>query len=219
MRDLRRFRSTVEQSRQIQYDRAVLADHLVGHFVDQARGSGASWSPIGTNLGVTKQAAQQRFVPGETPTEVFTNRAAVVLLKAQNTARDLGADQVTTQRLALGLLAEWPGIAGQALEEVGVTPDRLRTAIEASLPPAAPTSAEHRELSAGARRTLELARRRGLRMGHRYVGTEHILLGLIDSGDQPTVGVIADLADSDQLAGDLEAAIAHALEDWHRAHA
>lgn len=195
-----------------------LSDHLVGHFVDAARDSGASWSQIGTNLGVSKQAAQQRFVPGETPQEVFTNRAAVVLLKAQNIARDRGAESVTTQHIALALIAEWPGIAGRALESLGVSASALETAIEATLPPVAPTTKDHRPLSTGARRALELARRRGLRMGHSYVGTEHLLLGLVDSGDQPTVPTLAGLAGSEHLGADLEAAIATALEEWHNAH-
>jgi hypothetical protein len=195
-----------------------LSDHLVGHFVDVARDSGASWSQIGTNLGVSKQAAQQRFVPGETAQEVFTNRAAVVLLKAQNMARDRGAENVTAEHIALGLTAEWPGIAGQALEALGVTAEALQSAIEASLPPVAPTSKDHRPLSTAARRTLELARRRGLRMGHRYVGTEHLLLGLVDSGERPVVGTLAALADSEDLVGDLEAAIGTALEEWNQAH-
>src|SRR5215217_3665066 len=73
-----------------------LADHLVGHFVDQARRSGASWTDIGRSMGVTKQAAQQRFVP-KAPAEPsaldreqgfsrFTPRARNVVVAAQNEA-------------------------------------------------------------------------------------------------------------------------------------
>src|SRR3954462_3810977 len=77
-----------------------VADHLVGHFVDQARRSGASWTDIGQSMGVTKQAAQQRFVPraGEVEPELFaggrfsrfTERARSVLVHAQDEARRAG---------------------------------------------------------------------------------------------------------------------------------
>ena len=65
-----------------------LADHLVGHFVDQARRSGASWTAIGASMGVSKQAVQKRFVGAEPSMDRFTNRAKVVVLKAQNAARE-----------------------------------------------------------------------------------------------------------------------------------
>src|SRR5919199_178349 len=74
-----------------------VADHLVGHFVDQARRSGASWTEIGRSMGVSKQAAQKRFVPRgpEEPSELdpqqgfgrYTTRARNVVVTAQNEAR------------------------------------------------------------------------------------------------------------------------------------
>src|SRR5918995_1980360 len=72
-----------------------LADHLIGHFVDQARRSGASWTDIGKSMGVTKQAAQKRFVPKEPmdPQEGFTRftaRARNVVMAAQEAARTAG---------------------------------------------------------------------------------------------------------------------------------
>src|SRR5688572_4371440 len=89
-----------------------LADHLVGHFVDQARRAGASWTMIGQSMGVTKQAAQKRFVAGESSLDRFTDRARIVVLKAQNVARDRGDREVTGLHVILGLLAEWNGLAG-----------------------------------------------------------------------------------------------------------
>src|SRR6478736_9694497 len=89
-----------------------LADHLIGHFVDQARRSGASWTQIGQSMGVTKQAAQKRFVP-KPPTldpqqgfEAFTPRARSVIMAAQEESRTLGDDEVRPAHLILGLLAE-----------------------------------------------------------------------------------------------------------------
>src|SRR5437763_14464144 len=70
--ELARLRTAVQLSERLD----ELGDHLVGHFVDEARGSGASWRAIGESMGVTKQAAQQRFVPsvGELPEEGFLSR-------------------------------------------------------------------------------------------------------------------------------------------------
>src|SRR3954453_4245972 len=90
-----------------------VADHLIGHFVDQARRSGASWTEIGRSMGVTKQAAQKRFVartdaaandldPSQGFTR-FTPRARNVVMAAQNEARAAGNHTVGTAHLALGL--------------------------------------------------------------------------------------------------------------------
>lgn len=195
----------------------TISDHLLGHFVDQARRSGASWATIGSSLGVTRQAAQKRFVVGDVRMDAFTNRAAVVVLKAQNAARDRAHGEVTGLHLILGLLAEWPGIAGQALETVGVGRAALDEAVRAALPPAdgEPTAA-HRDFSVGLRKALELAVRESLRLGHGYVGTEHLLLGLLDSEDRPSVDVLADLGATTASVGP---AVSAALQDWHAAHA
>src|SRR5829696_871121 len=78
-----------------------VADHLIGHFVDQARRSGASWTEIGRSMGVSKQAAQKRFVPKDPPLDPeqgftrFTARARNVVVAAQEEARGGGNDQVT----------------------------------------------------------------------------------------------------------------------------
>src|SRR6476659_7022830 len=73
-----------------------VADHLIGHFVDQARRAGASWSEIGRSMGVTKQAAQKRFVPKEAPDSAegfsrFTPEARQVVVTAQEVARESGS--------------------------------------------------------------------------------------------------------------------------------
>src|SRR5215218_11452027 len=111
-----------------------LADHLVGHFVDQARRSGASWTAIGQSMGVTKQAVQKRFVTGEPSLDRFTNRAKVVALKAQTTARERGEPEVTSLHLVLGLFAEWDGLAGQAIEAAGVPEQTVQEAVTGALP-------------------------------------------------------------------------------------
>ncbi|MFE5668730.1 Clp protease N-terminal domain-containing protein [Streptomyces niveus] len=169
-----------------------VADHLIGHFVDQARRSGASWTDIGRSMGVTRQAAQKRFVakPGEgTDLDAsqgfsrFTDRARKVVMAAQEESRAAGNDQTRPEHLALGLLSEPNGIGARAVAAQGVSVEAVRDAVEAVLPPAVPDVPELIPYDAGAKKALELTFREALRMGHNYVGTEHILLALLELED------------------------------------
>lgn len=169
-----------------------LSDHLVGHFVDQARRAGASWTMIGQSMGVTKQAAQKRFVAGDSSMDRFTNRAKVAVLKAQTEARERGHGEVTGLHLLLGLLAEWEGLAGRAIEAAGVTRDGLAAAIEAALPPAGQPM-RHVPFSTGLKKVHELIVREALRLGHNYVGTEHLLLGVLEAQDDPAARLLTGL--------------------------
>src|SRR5215207_1167991 len=99
-----------------------VADHLVGHFVDQARRAGASWTDIGRSMGVTKQAAQKRFVPrpsddvAETGNWArFTDRARQVVAAAQRHARQTGYPEVAPEHVLLGLVEDPDGMAGAAI--------------------------------------------------------------------------------------------------------
>ncbi|MBN9103240.1 MAG: ATP-dependent Clp protease ATP-binding subunit [Pseudonocardia sp.] len=167
-----------------------VADHLIGHFVDQARRSGASWTDIGRSMGVTKQAAQKRFVPKESadldPDQGFsryTPRARNVVITSQNEARAAGNDTITPAHLVLGLLAEDKGLGARAIVAQGVPLDAVRAAATAALPPAAETKPDLVPFDAQARKALELTFREALRLGHNYVGTEHILLALLEQED------------------------------------
>ncbi|MCX4450150.1 Clp protease N-terminal domain-containing protein [Streptomyces sp. NPDC058369] len=194
-----------------------VADHLIGHFVDQARRSGASWTDIGRSMGVTRQAAQKRFVakaPGEgtdlDPSQGFgrfTQRAKNVVMAAQNEARAAGNAEIGTEHLVLGLIGEPEGLAAAFIKAQGVALDTVRQAAGEALPPA--TDGEIPELipyDAGARKVLELTFREALRMGHNYIGTEHILLALLEQEDGS--GVLSGLG-IDKAAA--EQAIAEAL--------
>jgi hypothetical protein len=173
-----------------------VADHLVGHFVDQARRSGASWTEIGRSMGVTKQAAQKRFVAKD-PTAVdldasqgftrFTPRARNVVMAAQNEARAAGNDEITPAHLVLGLLSEPTAVAGKAIVAQGVKLAKVRKALTAQLPPKVDDVPELIPYDGPARKVLELTFREALRLGHNYIGTEHILLALLEleDGDGP----------------------------------
>ncbi|MDQ3404155.1 MAG: ATP-dependent Clp protease ATP-binding subunit [Actinomycetota bacterium] len=169
-----------------------VADHLIGHFVDQARRSGASWTDIGKSMGVTKQAAQKRFVAksGETndldPNQGFsrfTTRARNVVMASQNEAKAAGNTEIRTEHLVLGLLVEPDALAAKAIIAHGVSLDDLRHAATATLPAATGPVPELVPFDAGAKKALELTFREALRMGHNYIGTEHLLLALLELED------------------------------------
>jgi|SRR5918993_1398725 hypothetical protein len=180
-----------------------LADHLIGHFVDQARRSGASWTEIGRSMGVTKQAARKRFVPkvpdepsAQDPSQTFgrfTTRARNVVMAAQNEAHAAGNAEIAPAHLVLGLLHEPEAVAAKAIVAQGVALDDLRSAATATLQPAVDDVLPLVPFDDQAKKALELTFREALRLGHNYVGTEHILLALleVEDGEGPlaTVGV------------------------------
>jgi Clp amino terminal domain, pathogenicity island component len=168
-----------------------VADHLIGHFVDQARRSGASWTEIGKAMGVTKQAAQKRFVAKDSLEldmsqgfNRFTVRARNVVVSSQNAARETACAEILPEHLVLGLLSEPEAIAAKVLVSQGIPLDSVREAAAARLP-------ERRSddlpalipFDASARKALELTFREALRLGHNYIGTEHILLALLELED------------------------------------
>ncbi|WP_414936146.1 Clp protease N-terminal domain-containing protein [Amycolatopsis sp. cmx-11-51] len=173
-----------------------VADHLIGHFVDQARRSGASWTEIGKNMGVSKQAAQKRFVPKESGggtsledlVKVFsryTDRARHVVVASRDEAVAAKSPQIEPVHLILGLLAEPAALAAGAIVAQNVTLDAVREAAVAGLPEPAAEPAEAAKMVFGARskKALELTMREALRLGHNYIGTEHILLALFEIED------------------------------------
>ncbi|MDG3009229.1 ATP-dependent Clp protease ATP-binding subunit [Rhodococcus sp. D2-41] len=169
-----------------------VADHLIGHFVDQARRSGASWTDIGTSMGVTKQAAQKRFVAGAgmDPNEGFsrfTPRAKNVVVVAQEQARTAGNDLITPAHLVLGLLGDPDSLALRVIAAQAIESDEIRQAAVAALPPAAGSIPALIPFDPGSKKALELTFREALRLGHNYVGTEHVLLALLEheNGDGP----------------------------------
>ncbi|MCG8918952.1 ATP-dependent Clp protease ATP-binding subunit [Actinokineospora sp. PR83] len=199
-----------------------VADHLIGHFVDQARRSGASWTEIGRSMGVTRQAAQKRFVPkgdeeGMDPNEGFkrfTPRARNVVVGSQNAAKEHGNDQIAPAHLVLGLLTEPEGLGAAAIVAQGITPEQVREAAVAVLPGPAESVGALIPFDGGAKKALELTFREALRLGHNYVGTEHILLALLEfeAGDGVLSGLGVDKAAAEELIQEKLAAIVAAQE-------
>ena len=161
-----------------------LGDHLVGHYVDQARQAGASWTAIGASMGVTKQAAQKKFFPGAgdvphgRPFSRFTPRAATTVEVARQEAGRMHSAAVGTEHLVLGLVAAG-GLAVEVLRALGLTDERIRAAVQAAAPPAVEDGPERVPFAATTKRALEVAVREALRRGHNYIGTEHLLLAVL----------------------------------------
>ncbi|WP_138735626.1 Clp protease N-terminal domain-containing protein [Modestobacter excelsi] len=190
-----------------------VADHLIGHFVDQARRSGASWTDIGRSMGVTKQAAQKRFVPKDPPLDAeqgftrFTTRARHVVVAAQEAARTSGNAEITPAHLVLGLLVEPEALAGRALVAQGLSLDAVRETVTATLPPAVEELPALIPFGSSAKKALELTFREALRLGHNYVGTEHLLLALLELEDG--AGLLTGLGvDKARAEEDIAAALA-----------
>jgi len=176
-----------------------VADHLIGHFVDQARRSGASWTAIGESMGVTKQAAQKRFVPGaqDEPRAAlfqrFTPRARKAIVNARKEAAQLRSAQLGTEHLLLGLMGERKGIAARVLKAQGVTENRLQVAVAAVAAPAGDEPPDEIPFAPRSKKAIELAVREALQLGHDYVGTEHLLLALFTEGEGLATGVLREL--------------------------
>ncbi|WP_328383547.1 ATP-dependent Clp protease ATP-binding subunit [Streptomyces sp. NBC_00400] len=165
-----------------------VADHLIGHFVDQARRSGASWTEIGKSMGVTRQAAQKRFVTKDEPAPDmsqdfgrFTPRARSVVVASQNKAREGAHPQIGAEHLVLGLLDDPEGLAARVLVAQGVPLETVAAAATEALPePSGEPLPALVPFDARAKKALELTFREALRLGHNYVGTEHLLLALLE---------------------------------------
>jgi len=170
-------------------DLEEVADGTLSHFVEQCRRNGRSWSEISKALGVTKQAVHKRF---STPTfERFTVRARGALKGAAAAATRLRHNYVGTEHVLLGLFSEPEGIAAKALVERGLTGDEVeaailaltpRGAVEVGAPPFTPRAAA----------CLEKALDEALQLGHNYIGTEHILLGLFRDPEGFAARIMAD---------------------------
>jgi ATP-dependent Clp protease ATP-binding subunit ClpA len=199
------------------------SDALIGYFVDQARRSGASWSQIGASMGVSKQAAQKRFVPrgaegGQYTFSRFTLRARNVLAAAGRLA---GGKRVDAADLAAGLLAEPEGLAARVIQRAGLTAEQVYAAVGVVANPKTPKATPDEDPDPASKATpdedpdpasktgpdrdtdpasktgpdpamlreleytseggaaLKGALKAALRLGHNYIGTEHMLLGIL----------------------------------------
>ena len=121
----------------------------------------------------------------------FTERARKAVIYAQEEARMLNQNYVGTEHLLLGIIRDEDGIAAQALMSLGVNLDDIRAAVEEMIGRGDFVPVGHIPFTPRAKRVLELALREALQLGHNYIGTEHILLGLLREGEGIAARVLA----------------------------
>jgi ATP-dependent Clp protease ATP-binding subunit ClpA len=127
--------------------------------------------------------------------ERFTTRARQTVVQAQEEARRLRHNYIGTEHLLLGLLGDPEGLAARALAGFGITLDGARDEVAALVKPGDKAMSGHIPFTPRAKKTLELALREALQLHHNYIGTEHILLGIIREGDGVGARVIKQHAD------------------------
>lgn len=125
--------------------------------------------------------------------ERFTDRARRVVVLAQEEARMLNHNYIGTEHILLGLIHEGEGVAAKALESMGISLEAVREQVEEIIGQGQTAPAGHIPFTPRARKVLELSLREALQLGHNYIGTEHILLGLIREGDGVAAQVLQKL--------------------------
>jgi hypothetical protein len=193
-RPLARVRAAVETAKELH----ELGDELVDRVVREARESGSSWTEIGALLGVSKQAAQQRYtalltIPEGAWPERFSDHARRAVALGAEEARALGHPFLGTEHVLLGLLAQDEGIAARALAALHISEaavgDRLREVLGAR----EPRGQESLSVMPRLKQALELARRQAEALGHDCADTEHLLLGLVAVKGALAGRILADL--------------------------
>jgi hypothetical protein len=171
-----------------------ISDDLVSRFVEDARRGGCSWTEIGGVLGVSKQAAQQRFpsAGAEVWPVGFREDAQRALGAAAEHARRFGHPYLGTEHVLLALAEQTDSLAGHVLADLEITPAAIEQAINELAVRGEPASGPI-GVSGRVKRALEHARREGRRLGHRCPGAEHLLLVLSTDDDGAAARILLGL--------------------------
>jgi len=165
------------------HDVFELDDGVVG----TARPIRHGYHPI--RQGVDKEAAGW---DGAEMFERFTQRARRVLVLAQEEAAGLRHDFIGTEHILIGMLAEREGIAGQVLTDLGLELEGLRDQVRKLIGPTVDQPVKKAPFTARAKKCLELALREALALKHNYIGTEHLLLGILHEGEGVAAQILAE---------------------------
>src|SRR5882724_6942787 len=134
-----------------------------------------------------------RSVRSDEMFERFTDRARRVVVLAQEEARLLNHNYIGTEHILLGLIHEGEGVAAKALESLGISLEAVRAQVEEIIGHGGQAPSGHIPFTPRAKKVLELSLREALQLGHNYIGTEHILLGLIREGEGVAAQVLQKL--------------------------
>src|SRR6266568_3887976 len=144
--------------------------------------------------------------------ERFTDRARRVVVLAQEEARMLNHNYIGTEHILLGLIHEGEGVAAKALESLGISLEAVRQQVEEIIGHGQQAPSGHIPFTPRAKKVLELSLREALQLGHSYIGTEHILLGLIREGEGVAAQVLV------RLGADLNRVRQQAIQLLHGYH-
>src|ERR1700679_808169 len=144
------------------------------------------WGAAGTLMYELEREAVTVF-------ERFTDRARRVLVLAQEEARLLNHSFIGTEHILLGLIHEGEGVAAKALESLGISLEAVREKVEETIGMAGTAPSGSPPFTPRAKKVLELSLREALQLGHSYIGTEHMLLGLVREGEGVAAQVLNDL--------------------------
>src|SRR5690606_14177719 len=125
--------------------------------------------------------------------ERFTDRARRVVVLAQEEAKMLNHNYIGTEHILLGLIHQGEGVAAKALESLGISLDAVREQVQDIIGQGQQQPTGHIPFTPRAKKVLELSLREALQLGHSYIGTEHILLGLIREGEGVAAQVLVKL--------------------------
>lgn len=184
--------SKVSEAQLRSHTLAALGDQLVGHYVAIAKQEGASWAEIGDAIGVSKQAAQQKWVP-QTFAH-FTNLARHAVVLSQESARTHRHSHIGTEHLLLGVLGEPRGLATTLLVELAGSAEAVTEAVAARMEgdgKKAPRG--HIPFTPKGKEALDAAIRQASALDHTWVGTEHMLLGLLEVTEGVAAQALSDL--------------------------
>src|SRR6195952_5381043 len=146
-----------------------------------------------TTCGYSSCRLPHPFLEEKNMFERFTDRARRVVVLAQEEARMLSHNYIGTEHILLGLIHEGDGIAAKALESLGVSREAVRAQVEEIIGQGQQAPSGHIPFTPRAKKVLELSLREALQLGHNYIGTEHILLGLIREGEGVAAQVLVKL--------------------------
>ena len=135
--------------------------------------------------------------------ERFSGQARHVVVSAQEEARELDHNYIGTEHLLLGLLAASDSLACTSLNALGYTHDNVRDALEAIVGRGKASPGGHIPFTPRAKKVLELSLREALQLKHNYIGTEHILLGLIREGEGRAAQILADKHPLDRIRNEV----------------
>jgi hypothetical protein len=170
-----------------------LGDRLLDHFVSQCRQAGMSWAELSGALGVSKQAAHKRFT-GLAPTfQRFTVKARAAVQSATDQARALGHPNIGTGHLLVALFEPADSVAALTLSRLGLQREAVAEELLRRRPRGQTEPQGATPFTTHAKESLRGALEEAIELGHNYIGTEHLLLGLQRESDYTSAEILGTL--------------------------